>query len=241
MYKAVKIVIVASLVFALAAHSPVQAQTTTLAADSELKALVAQLKKEIDVRIVETDKALKALKDSSGASSAAKDAVTKSLEASKKTLLEFKSQLETVKTLSEAQALAKKIDAQFNQYASANVSAATLKDSSAQQQVQKQLSNVANNAQSMIDLAGANDMNVGNVQKAMKGLRQLVESIAAIIASIVALIASLATGTFSNTGVIFQTIAGQLSQNLVAIDAAQNSLAGIVDTLGAMQITGDTR
>lgn len=237
-YLSLRMFVAIVMALVLIIQAPVQAQTTAAAA-TELKTMVTKLTKEVDERLAATDKALATIKQSSGASSSATEVIIKSLETNKKDLTELKSKLSRTATLADAKLLAKQMDDQYDKYASANVSAVAIKDSSAQQQVQKQLKTVVSDAQSMIDTAGAADMNVRSLQENLKGVLQLIESIGAIIAAVIALIASLASGNFSETSTIFKAIAGQLAQNLVSIDSAQNSLGGIVDTINNMQINNE--
>lgn len=219
-------VFVMSLV--LVSQAPVQAQSTAIQSQ-ELKSLVSKLDKEVDTRLATTDKATKALESSNAIPASSKSTVSSALNSSKQELTDIKKQTSEVKNLKDAKALASKLDGQYGKHANASVSAMTLKDSDSQQQVFNQLKSLSGDAQSKIDQAGAGGQDVSNLQEALKGIVQLIESIGAILASIVALILALATGSFSEAATIFQAIIGQLAQNLVSSETAQNGLAGIID------------
>ena len=235
-YAVLKAVPVVAMAVVLVSQSPVQAQSTAIQSQ-EMRNLVSKLNKEIDTRIQSTDKATKALESSNAVSSSAKNTVSSALNSTKKELTDIKKETGEVKNLTDAKGLASKLDSQYSKYATSTVSAMTLKDSDGQQQVFEQLQSLTGDAQSKIDEAGAGGQDVGNLQEALKGIKQLVESIGAILASIVALILALATGNFTEAATIFQAIIGQLAQNLVSSETAQNGLAGIID--GIVQLDFD--
>lgn len=226
---------IAVMVVVLLTQSTVQAQSAGMASN-ELKNLITKMKTEVERRTGLTDNAFKALQGSNAISSSAKNAISTALTSNKNALSDFTKQLTDIKDLNVAKQLAGKIDDQYNQFASATATSFTLKDSDVQQQAFAQLGNVAKDAQSLIDTAGASGQDVSALQEQIKGIDQLVQSIGAIIASIVTLIMSLATGNFSQAAAIFQTIIGQLSQNLTSIGTAQNGLGSVVDSLNNIQL-----
>ena len=234
-----KTFMIAVMAFVLMTQSTVNAQSAAMAnkaAENEIKSLVAKMKTEVERRLSSTEKALKALEGSNAVPSSSKNTIADVLTKSKKALTNFKQEITGVKDLDAAKKLAKEIDDQYDQYASANATAMTLKDGDVQQQAAQQLETVADDAQSMIDTAGSSGQDVSAMQEQLKGIDQLIQSISAIIASIIALIMSLATGNFTQAMTIFQTITGQLSQNLTSIGTAQNGLTGIVESLNNIEL-----
>ena len=237
--KVAKTFMIAVMAFVLMSQSTVNAQSAAMAnkaAENEIKNLVTKMKTEVERRLGSTEKALKALQSSNAVSSSSKNTIADVLAKSKKSLDGFKKEITGVKDLDSAKKLATQIDEQYDQYASANATAMTLKDGDVQQQAFQQLGTVADDAQSMIDTAGSSGQDVSAMQEQLKGIDQLIQSIGAIIASILALIMSLATGNFTQAATIFQTITGQLSQNLTSIGTAQSGLTGIVESLNNIQL-----
>lgn len=226
-------------VFVMAAvllvQAPVQAQSAAIAND-ELKALVTRVKNEVDRRIVSTKEGIKSVESSSLISGEEKKTVLTALKTSLSGLTDFKSQIENAKTIDAAREIATKVDGQYEQYATTNATAHTLKSGDTQQQTAKQLESLADDAQTKIDEAGANDENVSALQEQLKGIDQLIESISAVVASVVALLVALAMGNFSEAATIFKTILGQLGLNITSIDSAQNGLSNIIDVAGSFSI-----
>lgn len=236
MTKFVKTFFIAVMAVVLVSQSTVSAQSAGMAtksADAELKALVAKMKTEIDRRIAQTAKAVKALESSNAISSSSKNSVAAVLAKSNDTLQKMKKEIANVKDLQSAKKLASEIDAKYDEYATTNATAHTLKDSDSQQEVQTQMATSVDDAQALVDKAGASGTDVSNLQEQLKGVKQLVQSIGAIITSVIALIMSLMTGNFSEAATIFQTILGQLTQNMQSIETAQNQLGGMSIQLGS--------
>lgn len=237
-------VIIAVMSLVLVTQSTVQAQSATFAAN-ELKALTAEIKTEVDRRLTATQQAIKSLKSVSAVSSTAQSAISTALTQSETALKEFKSQLSSIKDLDAAKLLASKVDSQYDQYANATATASTLKDSDAQQKTVNFLEGLGKDTQAAIDEGGAAGMDVSGLQEQMKGIKQLIESMGAILASVVALIVSLINGDYDKAWAIFQTILGQLAQNMVSMIAAQAGMGelvegakGIMIQLGTVKIGG---
>lgn len=236
------IIMVMALV--LLTQSTVQAQSTTFATN-ELKAATAKIKTEIDRRLAATQDAMKALKSVSAVSSTAQSTIATALAQSETALKEFKTQLASVKDLDAAKLLAGKVDGQYDQYANATATAMTLKDTDKQQQTVNFLGGLGKDAQAAIDEGGAAGMDVSGLQEQMKGIKQLIESMGAILASVTALIMSLINGDYDKAWAIFQTILGQLAQNMLSMLTAQESMGevaegakGIMLQLGTVKLGG---
>lgn len=229
--KIVSTLSLSAMVAVLLVQAPVQAQSTAMATN-ELKTLVNNVKKEVDRRLASTNEGIKSVEASTLISGDEKKTILTALKTSRTGLMDFKKQIESATTMEAAREIASKVDSQYEQYATANATAYTLKDGDAQQQTAKQLESLADDAQSKIDEAGANDQDVGGLQEQLKGIDQLIESISAVIASVVALLIALATGNFSEAATIFQTILGQLGLNITSIDSAQTGLGSIIDIAG---------
>ncbi len=231
--KITKVTFIAAMVMVLTTQSTVQAQSVTMSTN-ELKALTAKIKTEVERRIAETKAANEALTDSNAIAASAKNAVFTALQENEKKLKEFLAQIEATKDMTAAKELAAKVDAQYDQFASANASSLALKDSDTQQEAFKQLEKLKGDIQTSVDKAGASGQNVDGQQDVLKTLTQLIQTIGAIIASVVALIVAVASGNFTAALTIFQSIIGQLAQNMTSIAAALQSAQGLV---GSINIT----
>lgn len=224
----------------LLAQSPVHAQSAALSA-SELNAMITKLNTELDRRSTETDKAMDAIESSDAIPQSAKDSAKKVITENNTAINNLKSQTDSIKTTSDANSVASKIDSQFEQFANSNAMAFTLKDSDSQQATADQLQSLVSDVQSKIDEAGAGGQDMSNQQDQLKGIQQLITTIVGIIASIIALIIALAMGNFTEAAEIFMTILGQLGLNIGSIDSAQSELGGMVSSFGSgggLQIGG---
>lgn len=220
-----------STVLALSVHAQGISQT------NELKAQITKLTNEIDKRLKAVEQYGKAMESANAIAATAKSDVAKSLADIKKKLTDYKSQIQKVTTLAAAKELATKLDSEYGQYATTGAKAVTLKDADSQQQSQGKLSELTEQVQSVIDAGGAADMDMSAPQEQLKNIKQLIQSSGDIITSIIALITAMVAGDFTQAGVIFQSILGQLAQNLTTMLSAQNSLQGLADTLPTNLLT----
>lgn len=237
MKKAVSTLVIAIMATVLVVQAPVHAQSAAMA-NNELKTLVAKVVKEVDRRLASTDEGIKSVEASTLISGEEKKTLLTALKTNRSGLTDFKKQIENAKTIDVARDIASKVDGQYEQYANANASAYTLKSGDAQEQTVKQLESLADDAQTKIDEAGANDQNVSGLQEQLKGIDQLIQSINGIIQSVMALLVALAMGNFSDAATIFKAILGQLGLNITAMDSAQSGLSGIIDSVISFELGG---
>lgn len=225
------VLILNSTILALSVHAQGVTQS------NELKAQTTKLTNEIDKRLKAVEQYGKSMESTNAISASTKTDVTKSLAEIKKKLTDYKSQIQKVTTVAEAKELATKLDSDYGQYATTGAKAVTLKDADSQQQSQGKLSEMTEQVQSVIDAGGAADMDMSAPQEQLKNIKQLIQSSGDIITSIIALITAMVAGDFTQAGVIFQSILGQLAQNLTTMLSAQNSLQGLADTLPTNLLT----
>jgi hypothetical protein len=227
---------VAVMAVVLVAQSPLHAQQVVNTLNEDAMKVVTRIKTEVERRLGTTSQAIRAVESSNTINSSTKRTMLQALNTSKKALQDFNKQVAEVKDLQSANELAKKVDAQYEQYASAQAASITLKDGDTQQETAKDLEKLADDAQQKIDEAGSAGKDVSALQEELKGIDQLIQTINGIIASIVALLTSLATGNFSESAVIFQTIIGQLGLNITSMDSAENGLTGIISGLDGIYL-----
>ena len=140
--------------------------------------------------------------------------------------------------IDQINALVKQVNDSYSQFAVALGQSQLVTSAGSQQQTVNQLTDLAKQLQSALTSAGSNAANSANTdgtnaaQNQLANVQQLITAMSAIIASAIGLATSMSGSTnLSQATTVFQSIFGQLTQNLSSLGSAQSTIQSLIGNL----------